>query len=200
MRRLVIVLACLSALAHAGCAQGSLGEDAGAGGRPDSGRLDARVDARRDAITSVDGASCNDTNGTSCAAPTDLGMLAVDGMTSTGVGYLSVSGQEDWFRIAFPPLNMPNMAGGGTPAINFTRNEGDVFRFEVRGSCSATLSCGMGTGARDLLMWSFTDDASEPGEGAFSTRDVPWPAEVFVRVYSVAGATQCAAYELTVTR
>lgn len=84
-------------------------------------------------------------------------------------------------------------------------NENDAFRFEVRATCGATLACGDGAGARDLRSWSFVDDrspmeAEETGEMDYSTRDVPWPSPVYVRVYRAIGAGDCSRYQLRATR
>jgi hypothetical protein len=122
-------------------------------------------------------------------------------------GVLPAREDEDWFGVAFPPTNMPNTFGGGEPRIELVMNEGDQFRLEVRSTCAATLACGSGTGgARDIGEWSFTDDqvldGGAPADGAalYSTRDVPWPERLSVRVHRATGAANCGQYQLRVSR
>lgn len=196
----------LVALLAAGCAQGSDGsgtgrsDDGGRGGGMDSG---ARDSGGRDAPVTP---TCTDEgHGNACETPTDLGALDPGDEMTTMVGYLSTSGAEDWFLIGFPALGMPNMSGGGTPSIELVMNEGEAFRFEVRTTCSATFACGDGRGARDIAEWTFTDDqspmeAEESGDMDFTTRDVPWPETVYVRVYRAVGAPDCSKYQLRVSR
>ena len=197
----------LVALLATGCAQGSDGSggsgrsDGGRGGGMDSGSRDAG--GGRDAPTTP---TCTDEgHGNACETPTDLGSLDPGDEMTTMVGYLSTAAAEDWFLISFPSLGMPNMSGGGAPSIELVMNEGEAFRFEVRTTCSATFACGDGRGARDIVEWSFTDDqspmeAEESGDMDFSTRDVPWPETVYVRVYRAVGAADCSRYQLRVTR
>jgi len=178
-----------------GCAQGDGGTDpgrgdAGSGGRRDSGG------GGRDA-----GSDCRDEGyGAACETATDLGTVAPGDEQLTMIGHLLSTGDEDWFRVEFPAMG-PAMAGGGTPSVELTRNDGNAFRFEVRGTCSASLACGDGaTGARDLGSWSFTDDQAMEGEDAYSTRDVPWPSPILVRVYRAVGVGDCSSYQLRVSR
>lgn len=200
------LLASSLALLLVGCAQGSDGSstgrsDGGRGGSMDGGGTDSG--GGRDTGTTP---TCTDEgHGVACESPTDLGSLEPGDEMTTMVGYLPTTGAEDWFTIGFPSLGMPNMAGGGTPSLELTMNEGEAFRFEVRTTCSATFACGDGSGARDIASWSYTDDqspmeAEESGEMDFSTRDVPWPETVYVRVYRAVGPADCSAYQLTVSR
>jgi hypothetical protein len=178
-----------------GCAQGDSGTG---GGRGDTGTSGVRDSGggRRDA-----GSMCRDEGyGAACETATDLGTLSPGDEQLTMIGYLPNTGDEDWFRAEFPPMG-PAMAGGGTPSIELTRNDGDAFRFEVRATCTASFACGDGmTGARDLGSWSFVDDQAMEGEEANSTRDVPWPSPVLVRVYRAVGAGDCGGYQLHVSR
>jgi hypothetical protein len=126
-------------------------------------------------------------------------------MAESMPGFLIGAGEEDWFLVGFPSIGAPNMAGGGEPRIELSMNDGEVFRFEVRSTCSATIACGDGRGARDLFSWSFTDDQSAmaaemSGDMDYSTRDVPWPSPVYVRVYRAVGAADCARYQVRVSR
>ena len=190
-----------------GCAQGSDADDG-------TGRGDGGIVPRRDGAISRDGAagrdapsaSCTDEgHGSTCEGATDLGSVDPGGMVESMAGVLPSPAAEDWFLVGFPSLGMPNMAGGGEPRIEFTLNDGDVFRIEVRSTCAATLACGDGRGARDLLSWSFVDDRSPmdaemSGDSDFTTRDMPWPSPVYVRVYRAIGAADCQQYQLRVTR
>ena len=47
--------------------------------------------------------------------------------------------------------------------------------------------------------WSFTDNASVAGTG-YRTRNVAWPATMYVRVYRVASTTTCGNFTITATR
>lgn len=208
MRRSAHALALGLALV-AGCAQGADNDEG-------TGRGDGGIVPRRDGGSTLrDGATpgrdapmgvCTDEgHGTTCDGATDLGSIDPGGMVESMAGVLPSAGAEDWFLVGFPSLGMPNMAGGGEPRIEFTLNDGDVFRIEVRSTCSATLACGDGRGARDLLSWSFVDDQSPAagemtGDADYSTRDVPWPSPVYVRVYRAIGAADCQQYQLRVTR
>lgn len=188
-----------------GCAQGA-GDDT-------TGRGDGGPVVRRDGSTGRDGGgrdattpTCTDEgHGATCEGATDLGSVDPAGMAESMIGVLPSAGAEDWFLVAFPSIGMPNMAGGGEARIELSMNEGEAFRFEVRSTCSATLACGDGRGARDLLSWSFIDDRSPmeaemSGDMDFTTRNVPWPSPVYVRVYRAVGAADCARYQLRVTR
>lgn len=178
-----------------GCAQGASGgpgdRDSGPNVRRDGGG------GRRDG----GGITCTDEgNGADCAGATSLGMIMPGGMAMSMRSVLPGPGDEDWFSVQFPPTNMPNMAGGGNATIEFAQNDMNAFRIEVRGSCVAALGCTGGMAARDLLSWSFTDDQSMAGEGAYLTRMLPWPADLRIRVYRMSGAPDCSAYQLRVTR
>jgi hypothetical protein len=178
------------------CAQGA-GDPPGGGGRDGGnvGRLDGS--GRRDGS----GLTCMDEgNGESCAMATALGTIMPGGSAMSMRSVLNAAGDEDWFSVQFPPTNMPNMAGGGSAMIDFAQNDMNAFRFEVRGTCVAALGCTGGMAARDLLMWSFTDDQSMPGEGAYLTRMIPWPADLRIRVYRMGGAPDCSSYQLRVSR
>ena len=76
-------------------------------------------------------------------------------MTVTGT--LPTLSDEDWFTVEFPPLNMPNSFGGGTPQVELSGDATMVF--EVRTSCMASFSCGEGV-PRELTSFSFVDDQS----------------------------------------
>lgn len=203
MRRPPIPSLLAALVLAAGCAQGSDGSD-GTAPRDGGGPEDAPASDGGGGDAAVP--TCTDEgHGASCDAPTDLGAIDPGGEASSMIGYLPTTGAEDWFLVGFPSLGMPNLAGGGEPRIELSMNENDAFRFEVRATCSATLACGDGAGARDLRSWSFVDDrspmdAEATGEMDYSTRDVPWPSPVHVRVYRTTGAGDCSRYQLRASR
>ncbi len=205
MRRLGIVL-CVGALA---CAKGGDGPDAG-GGRLDAGRRDtggrdaARQDAGRDAGRDAAPACVDDEVGDTCAEAVDLGTVEVGGMVST-VGKLPMLTDSDWYSVRFPPADMPGAPGGGTPSVVLEGDSTMAFRVEL--DCGSMAGCGEGA-PRDLTSYTFTDDPPigtdpvEPGEepNDYSTRDVPWPTVLHIRVARRGGPVDCSDYTLTITR
>jgi hypothetical protein len=147
-----------------------------------------------------DGCECvNEGNGSSCATVTSLGTVAVSGAVDTRTSVIPDGAESDYFTVRFPP-NSPGQ-GGGTPRIRFTRNDGSVFRFSVSASCGGpALACGGGGVADGISEWSFVDDQSAPGPRQWTTRDVSWPTDVFIRVFRTDGGLSCAAYQLTISR
>ena len=213
-RRYALSIASLVGLLLGGCAVGFDGGSGDAGGRADGGRRDGGGSVRIDAGPRRDGGSGCTPRGfaPTCDGATDLGMLEPGGRIESDEGVLARVGDAQWVRIAFPIVPMetpdggvPPMAGGGTPFIRFLRNDGDVYRLEIRTQCSLVASCGEGgaaTGmATNLTEWSFADDPalSEEGQGRFSTRMTPWPEQVYVRVYAPADPT-CQVFQLEITR
>lgn len=193
--------AMLVAIALAGCAQGSAGGDSG------TGRSDTSVSPPRDTgtttrtDTSMPPPTCTDEgHGDACESATDLGVLAAGDMMMPPLGVLPTTGDEDWFRVDFPADVEMNTPGGGMPSVELVVNEGDAFRFEVRGTCSTTLGCGDGMSARDVDAWTFVDDQSMEGDEQYSTRDVPWPEAAVIRVYRPVGTGDCQQYQLRVSR
>jgi hypothetical protein len=55
--------------------------------------------------------------------------------------------------------------------------------------------------ASNITEWTFTDTVSpgEEGPGELSTRETPWPATVYVRVYAVSDP-ECGTYQLEIVR
>jgi hypothetical protein len=102
------------------------------------------------------------------------------------------AGSEHWYVVTFPANYDTLQHGTGTPTLTLT---GDAsLRMDIRyGSCGAGLSC---SGGRQ---WSFVDNASPAGAGAYSTRNVAWPTTVYVRLYRPSGGV-CASYTLSITR
>jgi hypothetical protein len=148
----------------------------------------------------VDGAAANgcecqdDTASSVCAAATNLGMITTGG-SATYSGKVPAVGGSDWFEVAFPGT-------GGTPSVDFSVNDGTAFRFEVLLDDCANGIAGCGTApmpgmATGLTSWTFTDNT--PGS-AFSTRNIAWPARLFIRVYRVSAGASCGGYTLRVTR
>ncbi|MDW8361849.1 MAG: hypothetical protein RMK74_05580 [Myxococcales bacterium] len=214
MRPRIASLLVAPLLGLAACAKGAsdvpgTGRDAGGPGRRDGGMRDAGRDT---------GPACMDEgNGSACETATDLGRLRPGDSLLSMTSVIPRVGSEDWFRVAFPRvvdagtappedagLAGPSMAGVGELRIEFAMNEGNAFRFEVRSGCAAPLGCGEEmTAARDLQQWTFRDDpaASAEGEGRFTTRNVPWPEMILIRVYRASGATaDCARFQLRVAR
>ncbi len=136
-----------------------------------------------------------------CNLPTDLGALQ-PGESKVGVvGNVPQEGAIDWYKVAFPNVGRPGM---GTPAISFAINEGEAFVFDVvTGQCAAagaTCSSGGSSGqAIALTDWSFVDNdplcCAPPNDSM-----VPWPNEVYLRVYRTSGGASCTAYQLQVAR
>lgn len=155
--------------------------------------------------TYADGCECVDTGGAAtCGMAINLGSLGPGTSTTSPLGTIPLPGLDDWFRVQFPPLNMPNLAGVGTPRIVFSTNDGGAYRFEVQSDgCAGVLPCGGGAGSATALDdWSMTDNAGDTGGGLtdYSTRATAWPAQVYVRVYRRTPGTSCARYQLSITR
>lgn len=134
-------------------------------------------------------------------AATDVGPLLVGQMKTTDRGVLPADNPEDWLRIQFPESFATEMQGLGTPRIQFSVNESDAFRFEVQFTCGETAFCDSAgeVPASDATEWDFTDNNMD-GEPNFLTREVPWPAEVWIRVYRATPGTDCPEYQLQVSR
>ncbi len=198
------------ALAMAGCAQGNVGGDDGGGRRDGS-------PPRRDGGGPT---GCDPTgSAASCQEATDLGMVAVGGRVESMTGLVERAGAAQWVRVHFPMVSSgvgdagampdggaptPTMEGGGEPRIRFVRNDGDVYRIEVRTECTQVASCGEGGAsgmATNITEWSIIDDPaiSDEGAGRFSSREVPWPSTVYVRIYATADPA-CGRYQLEVLR
>jgi hypothetical protein len=115
-------------------------------------------------------------------------------------GLLPEDGDVDWYRIGFPESPEMGTPGIGVPRIEITVNEGDAFRFEVLDSCTTTLACLDDVIATDLDRWSFVDDQAMGGDEQWSTRDVPWPESVLIRVYRPDRPADCRRYRLGISR
>ena len=179
-------------------------------GRTDAGdRPDVRIPGSDGAVMDIRmgtdaGTPCvDDSYPDACNLAESVTMMTGDVLNIEG--FLPTLSGADWFLIEFPPMSGPNMQGMGTPSIVL---DGDsTMVIEVRDGCDATLpvSCGEGS-AREATSYSFVDDQSMPGEAdgdgsdTFTTRDVPWPETLAVRVGRRGGPANCDAYTLTISR
>jgi len=98
-------------------------------------------------------------------------------------------GAEMWYQISFPGT-------GGTPTISLSGagvTGSPTIRMEVRATCASAPFCSGTPGT----VWSFTDNT--PGSG-FTTRNVAWPATVYVRLVRTSAPSTCGTFALNVTR
>jgi hypothetical protein len=136
-----------------------------------------------------------------CNMPTDLGPLSPGDMVLSVVGTVPQESALDWYTVSFPAGSRP---GEGMPAIEFAINEDDAFVFDVvSGQCQATgIGCGEGgtNGAGiGLDAWSFVDD--EPGCCTPPNHAMmPWPEQIYLRVYRTTAGASCGTYQLRVSR
>jgi hypothetical protein len=192
-----------------GCARGGddmppVGTDAGPA-RRDAGPRDAGRD-------SGGNMGCEEIGyAATCQDATELEPILAGGRVESG-DHLVPRASAQWVRLSFPSMppapidgGVMSMAGSGQPRIRFLRNDGDVYRIEIRNACVGVASCGSGgndTGmATNLTEWSFGDDPlmSAEGDGQFSTRNTPWPETVYVRIYPRADPA-CGRYRIEITR
>ena len=148
------------------------------------------------------GCECpNDGISGNCDTPTDLGTL-MPGDTAMGVvGNVPQEGSLDWYTVSFPTAIRP---GEGMPTIGFAINEGDAFVFDVVGAAcevAGTPCSSGGTNGAAIAVtdWSFVDDVPDcctPPDDSM----VPWPNQIFVRVYRTTMGPSCATYQLQVSR
>ncbi|MCA9691399.1 MAG: hypothetical protein R3A51_09615 [Nannocystaceae bacterium] len=173
----------------------------------DSDPTDPTTDSTDPTITDTDTTDtgpldCDEGFGLTCDAPTNLGPVLENASVSSLMNTITPDA-SNWFRVQFPSMARP---GGGTPTIVFDVNENDAFAFELYNGgnpcVDAPASCasgGVGGLATDLQQWTFTDDVMDccaPPDDSM----VPWPAEVFLRVYRIDGENTCATYVLTAKR
>jgi len=155
-----------------------------------------------DDTTGTTGLDCEDGLGNLCGNPYDLGAVAEGDSAMSQTSTIITPGVADWFQVSFPAINRP---GGGTPSINFFQNDDDAFRFDVytQMPCGGTpASCGDGGEAGEatnLLEYTYTDDQPDccaPPDDSM----VPWPGQLFLRVYRIDEGQTCAAYQLALAR
>jgi hypothetical protein len=156
-----------------------------------------------DPTTGTTGLDCDDGLGNLCGNPYDLGSIAEGETVMSQTSTIITPGVADWFQVAFPAINRP---GGGTPSISFLQNDDDAFRFDVFTGmpCGGeAASCGEGgdenSQATNLDEYTYTDDqpdcCSPPDDSM-----VPWPGQLYIRVYRVDDGQTCSAYQLTLSR
>jgi len=192
-----------------GVRNGSVGDGSRDSGSRDSGSRDSdpgdggsRDTGVRDTGTVDTGPACvDDAIPDDCDMAQELGSLDPGGSFSVD-GKLPTLADEDWYAFDVPPgfsgdAGTP-MAGAGMPTVELVAPDATMV-MEVRMRCGAALACGDST-ARELLSWSFVDDQSMEGDGAYSTRDVPWPERVYVKVSRRGGTANCEGYMLNVSR
>jgi len=143
---------------------------------------------------------CDDVVDGECLQGYSLGSIAPGGSTQGPVTQVPNVGESDWYTATFTPTGPLNF-GGGTPSIKFAVNTDDSYVFDVVPDCVGGTSpqCNEGGLAMNVTEWSFVDDQSTAGASQWSTRDVPWPTTVYLRVYRTTGSG-CQDYQLSVTR
>jgi hypothetical protein len=184
-----------------GCAAGDDCDDTNAGINPGSGEACDGVDENCDGMID-NGCMCpEDGVSGACNSPTDLGVIELGGSALGVVGTVPQEGTIDWYTVSFPTANRP---GDGTPTIAFAVNTGDAFAFDVvANECDAQgAPCtegGTAGAAVGLTSWTFADTdpmcCTPPMDSM-----VPWPNQIFVRVYRTTMGASCDSYQLQVTR
>ena len=137
----------------------------------------------------------NGENGCECnageTAPSCEGARGIDAVSAGGMQMASAvvvrPGADAWFRVG--------IAGGGFPRIRFETNPGSKLRFEVRSGCGGgPTSCSDRTeGATGLTEWDFRD-----APGTHTTRAVPYPNALFIRVFATEALDGCMPFSLIV--
>ncbi len=153
--------------------------------------------------TGTTGLDCDDGLGNLCGNPYDLGTIAEGETVMSQTSTIITAGVADWFQVAFPAINRP---GGGTPSISFLQNDDDAFVFDVFTGmpCGGeAASCGEGgdenSQATNLTEYTYTDDQPDccaPPDDSM----VPWPGQLYIRVYRADEGDTCSAYQLTLSR
>jgi hypothetical protein len=128
---------------------------------------------------------------TVCGSAVSLGSLTPGTSTSTS-GYVAApAGSEQWYVLAFPGTS------GGSPTITLSGagvSGSPSIRMEVRTSCAVRAPFCSGTPG---TTWAFTDNTAGTG---FYTRNVAWPATVYVRLVRTTAATTCGNFVINVSR
>jgi len=137
----------------------------------------------------------------SCNSPTDLGMIDVGGSALGVVGTIPQENSVDWYTVSFPAAARPGM---GIPTLGFSINTGEAFAFDVvdnqcdamGGTCTEGGTMGL---AQALTSWTFEDN--DPGCCTPPMDSlVPWPNQVYVRVYRTTLGASCDTYQLQASR
>jgi hypothetical protein len=138
----------------------------------------------------------DDNSASTCAAPINIGSIAVGGSATRTEWISAVSGAEQWYVVTFPQNADFSQHGTGTPQIQLTA--GASVRFDVQSSCGVNMPCGSGGSGTGLTTWSFSDTIST--SSAYLSRSVAWPTTVYIRVYRISAPTTCANQTLVVSR
>jgi hypothetical protein len=104
------------------------------------------------------------------------------------------AGSEEWYTVSFPENDDVLRHGTGTPTVSISPADPSVRIDILYSACGTSATCGSGT------TWSFTDNASVAGAGAYSTRSVSGPTTISIRLYRISSTTTCANYVLNVSR
>jgi len=138
------------------------------------------------------GCECADGGGgNSCAAATSGGTINVGAQTNVN-GTLPPQGEEDWYSVTFA------VNSNGHPHIFFNSNPGNIFRFDIIGSCGAGgLPCSVeGNTSVGLTDWEMQNSMCAvppcrnpvvPGSGG----------TVLIRVFRTTTGLSCAGYGIT---
>jgi len=186
----------------------SRGDGAAGDGAVDAGRDGSRDTGVRDTGVRDTGPACiDDEIPDDCEMASELGTLDVGGMFSA-TAKLPTLVDEDWYVVDIPSGfaldgGVPDggtMQGGGMPRVELVSGDATMV-MEIRMRCGAALACGEST-ARELLEWSFVDDQGgvDGGTASYTTRDVPWPERVYIKVSRKGGPASCEDYTLNITR
>ena len=130
------------------------------------------------------GGTCVVGTSLNCTTRIDLGIVGVGSVVTTPPRSLPAAAQEDWYVVQFPERNDIRRHGTGTPSISFAQNDGGVFRFTTSATCGGAASCAPGSA------YGFVDSCATPGTGC-PTRNVAWPAQLFIRVTRATGGPDC---------
>lgn len=184
-----------------GCAAGEDCDDDDPEINPGAHELCDEIDQNCDMMVD-NGCDCPADNVSgNCNMPTDLGMLQPGESKMGVVGNVPQEDAIDWYTVSFPAASRPGM---GTPTISFAINEADAFVFDVvTGQCAAAgatcLTGGTGGQAIGLTEWSFADNdpmcCTPPNDSM-----VPWPNQIWLRVYRTSAGASCGAYQLQLSR